>query len=246
MLCEGVVYFDDYTFPFVFAACSKLFAGFEGKQAHAQMVICPARFGTHSWNSLMDFYIKIGEMGLVVQRIFDEIENPDIVSWNCLIDGYVKLRPLDNARKVFDQMTHRDIVSWTMMLVGYANAGLLSDASSIFDEMPEQNVVSWSAMISAYVKAGRCKEALEQFKEMQVAEVKIDKITLTSVLTACASLGALEQGCWIHGYIDKHGIDVDAHLSTAASRSNILADGVKETPSPEKAFCALFFAPRRV
>ncbi|OVA16769.1 Pentatricopeptide repeat [Macleaya cordata] len=215
MLCEDFVYPDDFTFTFVFAACSKLSAVSEGKQAHAQMVKSPIRFGTHSWNSLMDFYVKIGEMGLVGRLLFDEIENPDVVSWNCLLDGYVKSGELENARKMFDEMSRRDIVSWTIMLVGYANAGLLSEASRLFDEMPEKNMVSWSAMISGYVNAGHCKEALDLFKDMQVAKVKTDKITMTSLLSACASLGAIEQGRWIHAYIDKNGIEVDAHLSTA-------------------------------
>ncbi|KAF9604577.1 hypothetical protein IFM89_008021 [Coptis chinensis] len=217
MVCEEecVLYPDDFTFTFVFAACSKLLGVFEGKQAHAQMVKCPVKFGTHSWNSLMDFYVKSGEMVSVVQRVFDGIENPDIVSWNSLLDGYVKSGRVDECTRVFDEMPCRDTVSWTMMLVGCVNAGLLSEARYVFDEMPERNVVSWSAMISGYVKDGCWKEALGLFKEMQVVGVLADKVMLTSVLSACASLGALDQGCWIHSYIDKHGIEVDAHLSTA-------------------------------
>ncbi|KAL5700890.1 hypothetical protein ACHQM5_026290 [Ranunculus cassubicifolius] len=217
MLCEEFVciYPDNFTFTFVLAACSKLFGVFEGKQVHAHMVKYPIRFGIHSWNSLMDFYVKIGETGAVVKRIFDDIENPDGVSWNCLLDGYVKSGSLDSATKVFDEMPQRDIFSWTSMLIGYANAGLLDEASRVFDRMPERNVVSWSAMIGGYVRSGCCKEALDLFKKMQKEGVKADKITLTSVLTACASLGAFDQGCWIHAYIDKHRIDVDAHLSTA-------------------------------
>ncbi|KAF8394664.1 hypothetical protein HHK36_020880 [Tetracentron sinense] len=215
MVCEDSVFPDDFTFTFVFSACSKLSSVSQGKQAHAQMIKTAFRFGTHSWNSLVDFYAKIGEMGLVGRRLFDEIENPDIVSWNCLLDGYVKSGELDHARTLFDEMPSRDIVSWTTMLVGYLNAGLLSEASHLFDEMPERNVVSWSTMIRGYVQLGSYREALGLLKEMQVAGIEMDKITVTTLLSLCAGVGALDQGRWVHAYIDKHGIGIDAHLSTA-------------------------------
>ncbi|KAJ6768527.1 PPR CONTAINING PLANT-LIKE PROTEIN [Salix koriyanagi] len=185
-----------------------------GKQAHAQMIKFPFEFGVHSWNSLLDFYGKVGEVGIVVRRVFDRIEGPDVVSWNCLINGYVKSGELDEARRVFDEMPERDVVSWTIMLVGYADAGFLSEASCLFDEMPKRNLVSWSALIKGYIQIGFYSKALELFKEMQVAKVKMDEVIVTTLLTACARLGALDQGRWLHMYIDKHGIKVDAHLST--------------------------------
>ncbi|XP_043710603.1 pentatricopeptide repeat-containing protein At5g66520-like [Telopea speciosissima] len=215
MLCEGSIFPDEFTFTFVFAACSKLSSVSEGKQAHAQMVKYPLRFGTQSWNSLLDFYAKIREMGSLGQRLFDQIEEPDIISWNCLLDGFVKSGELDAARAIFDVMPQRDTVSWTSMLVGFANAGLMSEASKLFDNMPERNLVSWSAMISACVQMGRYREGLDLFKQMQVAGIKTDKITMTTLLSACARLGALDQGQWFHAYIDKYMIEIDAHLSTA-------------------------------
>ncbi|KAJ8766393.1 hypothetical protein K2173_022452 [Erythroxylum novogranatense] len=215
MLCADCVYPDEFTFTFVFSACSKFGGVFEGKQAHAHMTKCHVKFGTHSWNSLMDFYVKIGEVGCVVRRLFDRIENPDIVSWNCLIDAYVKSGDLDEARRLFGEMPERDVVSWTTMLVGYVNNGLLSEASSLFDEMPERNLVSWTALINGYTQMGCYSKALDLFKEMQAAEVEMDEIILTTLLSACARLGALDQGHWLHMYVERNGIKVDAHLSTA-------------------------------
>ncbi|XP_042517013.1 pentatricopeptide repeat-containing protein At5g66520-like [Macadamia integrifolia] len=193
----------------------QLLAASEGKQAHAQMVKCPIRFRTQSWNSLLDFYAKIGEIGSLRKRLFDQIEEPDIISWNCLLDGFVKTGDLDAAREIFDVMPQRDTVSWTIMLVGHANAGLLSEAFQLFDNMPERNMVSWSAMISGCVQMGRYREGLDLFKKMLVAGIKTDKITMTTLLSACARLGALDQGQWIHTYIEKNMIEIDAHLSTA-------------------------------
>lgn len=62
---------------------------------------------------------------------------------------------------------------------------------------------------------GNYGRALDIFKEMQMAEVEMDQITITTLLSACAKLGALDQGRWLHTYLDKSGVKADAHLSTA-------------------------------
>ncbi|XP_038970939.1 pentatricopeptide repeat-containing protein At4g18840-like [Phoenix dactylifera] len=215
MVHEDLVLPDEFTYTFVLNACSKSPLISEGKQVHARMVKTSAWVSTHSWNSLMDFYMKTGEDIWRVRRILCSMHEPDIVSWNCFLDGYVKLGALDDARKFFDEMPQRDTVSWTTLLAGYVNAGLLEEACNLFDEMPERNMVSWSTMINGYARSGRYREALALFKEMQVSDVRVDKITLTTLLSACAGLGAFDQGRWIHAYIDKHGVEVDTHLCTA-------------------------------
>ncbi|KAJ0980591.1 hypothetical protein J5N97_008846 [Dioscorea zingiberensis] len=215
MLLLGAVEPDLYTYTFVCNACSKSMLVFEGKQVHARLVKSPTGVSPESWNSLMDFYLKIGEDVRRVRRIFDGMKDPCVVAWNCLLDGYVKLGGIEDARKLFDEMPERDTVSWTTMLVGYVNEGMLDEACRLFDEMPEKNMVSWSVMIKGFSRLGRYKEALDLFKEMQVLDIEIDKMTLTTLLSACAGLGALDQGCWIHAFIDKHGVEVDAHLCTA-------------------------------
>ncbi|WCJ23346.1 Pentatricopeptide repeat (PPR) superfamily protein [Euphorbia peplus] len=219
MVCDedNGVYPDDFTFTFVFSACSRSNSVFQGKQAHAQMIKLKSLvdFRVHSWNSLMDFYIKIGDLGFEIQRLFDRIEDPDVVSWNCLLKGYVKSGDLSSARKVFDEMPEKDVVSWTTLLVGYANAGFLSEAARVFSEMPEPNLISWTALINGYSQMGYYDKVLELFERMQMAKIEMDKITITTLLSACARLGGLDHGQWLCAYIDKHSIEIDAHLSTA-------------------------------
>ncbi|KAK9275123.1 hypothetical protein L1049_022382 [Liquidambar formosana] len=59
------------------------------------------------------------------------------------------------------------------------------------------------------------KDALLVFQDMLLEDVEPNQCTLTSVLTACAQLGALDQGRWVHGYIDRTNLQVNSTLGTA-------------------------------
>lgn len=208
---------DQFTFTFLLAACAKLRAVSEGRQTHAKMVkSAPETVGTHAKNSLMAFYAKVGGCGSPdLFRLFDDISHPDVVSWNTLLDGLAKLGDLKSARKVFVRMPRRDVVSWTTMLVVCAEAGLLDEACRLFDEMPVRNVVSWSAIICGFARQGFYKEALLLFQELQRSGIEADNVILTTLLSASANLGSLEHGRWLHGYVKKQRMAMDAHLSTA-------------------------------
>ncbi|XP_076926365.1 pentatricopeptide repeat-containing protein At2g29760, chloroplastic-like [Bidens hawaiensis] len=135
---------------------------------------------------------------------------------NALLDMYVKCGTVDNAQKLFGKMPEKDIVSWTTMLVGYAKSGHYVTARKHFESMPNQDIAAWNALISAYEQNGNPKEALNIFNELQVSnKAKPDDITLVSTLSACAQVGALDMGGWIHVYIKKHNIKLRCHLVTA-------------------------------
>ncbi|KAK3042758.1 hypothetical protein RJ639_000816 [Escallonia herrerae] len=99
-------------------------------------------------------------------------------------------------------MTERSVVSWNSMLAGFVRCVDFDGARRVFDQMPERNVVSWTTMVSGYAQNGRCKQALALFCEMQRARVELDQVTLVAALSACAEIGDLKMGRWIHAYID--------------------------------------------
>lgn len=134
---------------------------------------------------------------------------------NALLDMYVKCGDLKEAEELFERMEEKTMVSWTTMVMGYAKSGYLDVARKLFNAMPEKDVVPWNAMISAYVQAQRGKEALSLFHEMQAMNVDPDEVTMVSCLTACAQLGALDVGIWIHYYIEKHNLFQNVVLGTA-------------------------------
>lgn len=124
--------------------------------------------------------------------------DPYVVS--AFIEFYSASRDVHKAKVLFDKTTKKDVVMWTTMIDGYGKIGHVESARELFDEMPERNVVSWSAMMAAYSHVSDFKEVLALILEMQDEGVKPNDSILVTVLTACAQLGALTQGIWVHSY----------------------------------------------
>lgn len=123
---------------------------------------------------------------------------------NSLIEMYTRSDDLISARCLFDEMAERDVISWNMLITAHARLGQMRKARNMFNRMPERTVVSWTALISGYSSVGCYSDAVEVFSEMQSEGLEPDGISIVSVLPACAHLGALELGKWIHAFCSKH------------------------------------------
>ncbi|URE35915.1 PPR repeat [Musa troglodytarum] len=132
-----------------------------------------------------------------------------------LIRMYAQFGLLDAARRVYDELPDPDLVSRTAMLGALAAAGDIVLARELFDSMPRRDTIAWNAMIAGYSQVGRSREALELFSSMQSEGVRVSAATLVSVLTACAHLGALDQGRWVHAYVQRNRLRVTVTLGTA-------------------------------
>ncbi|XP_077210027.1 tetratricopeptide repeat (TPR)-like superfamily protein [Tasmannia lanceolata] len=86
----------------------------------------------------------------------------------------------------------------------YSKCGELKTARSLFDGIPQRDQVSWNVMIGGYTHLGHYKETLTLFRKMLLSAEEPNAVTFLSVLPACAYLGALDLGKWIHTYIDKN------------------------------------------
>jgi pentatricopeptide repeat protein len=103
-------------------------------------------------------------------------------------------------------MPRRDTAVYNALLSAYTRRGLLSKAEKLFGEMPERNVVSWTAMVSGYAQNGLHAEAVETFMEMwEGAGVQPNELTVTSVLPACAAVGAMGLGRKVEKYTKRKG-----------------------------------------
>ncbi|KAK2982045.1 hypothetical protein RJ640_017396 [Escallonia rubra] len=214
MLCNDISP-DKYTFTFVLKACSILRAIKEGELVHAHVIKSGDGFDdVFISNTLIHMYANCGHFD-TARKLLDDMSQRDVISWNAILSAYVDVGLVELARGLFDEMPERNLESWNFMISGYVGGGLVEEARRVFDEMPVRNVVSWNAMITGYAHAGGFDELLVLFEEMQKGNVKPDSYTLVNVLSACARVGALSQGEWVHVYIERNGIDISGFLATA-------------------------------
>ncbi|EEF37193.1 pentatricopeptide repeat-containing protein, putative [Ricinus communis] len=87
----------------------------------------------------------------------------------------------------------------------YARSGHLEEALFIFDGLPSRNEVSWNALIAGCARKGDQELAFSFFSKMLRENIQPTQFTYSIVLSACASIGSLEQGKWVHALLIKSG-----------------------------------------
>ncbi|KAE8057326.1 hypothetical protein FH972_014027 [Carpinus fangiana] len=117
----------------------------------------------------------------------------------------------------------------TALVDMYAKCGSIADARKGFDYLQEPDIVLWTSMIGGYVQNGENEGALNLYCRMQMEGIMPNELTMASVLKACSSLAALEQGKQIHADIIKHGfsleVPIGSALSTMYAKCGSLEDG---------------------
>lgn len=132
-----------------------------------------------------------------------------------LIFMYAELSCLSSCHRVFGEIPEPDLVSQTAMVSACAKCRDVRFARELFDIMPKRDPIAWNAMISGYAQSGKSKEALDLFHLMQMEGVRINEVSMVSVLSACTHLGALDQGRWAHAYIERNKLRMTVTLGTA-------------------------------
>lgn len=163
-----------------------------------------------SWNSLIGGYLRQGRLEEAIWLFSSIPHKRTAFSWNVMISGCTRAgRP----KLVLSLIQDDPEFSWsnsaiplTSLINLYAESGEIDAARRVFDCIRERDVVCWSAMVSGYVRSGRHVEGLTLFREMlrDDEKVKPDEVMMVSVVSACAHLGALDQGRWVHAFMRKN------------------------------------------
>ncbi|PQQ07993.1 pentatricopeptide repeat-containing protein [Prunus yedoensis var. nudiflora] len=101
---------------------------------------------------------------------------------------------------VLRQGMRLDIPAQNSLVSMYAKCARLEQSRAVFERIGKRDLVSWNAIVAGYAQNGHLREALVLFSEMRATLQKPDSLTVVSLLQACASLGALHQGKWIHNF----------------------------------------------
>ncbi|KAL7129277.1 hypothetical protein ABFS83_13G054800 [Erythranthe nasuta] len=227
---EGQVGIEPTIMTVIFESCGRNGRYKEGCQVHGLMSHLGFEFDVFLGNSIIAMYSKFGCIN-EARKLFDTIREKDVVSWNSLIYGYVQAGRVEEANELFEKMDSKDAVSWTTLITGFSNKGLTKKCIELFSKMPERDCVAWTALISGFINNEEHEEAILWFLKMIRNGIRPNPLTLSSLLSASASLAFLSLGQQLHSLVFKmeaeHDLSIQNSLISMYTKCGTVNDAHK-------------------
>ncbi|GKD52339.1 pentatricopeptide repeat-containing protein [Tanacetum coccineum] len=141
---------------------------------------------------------------------------PDALTCSFALKACARTLACNEAMQVHSQVVRHgfvgDVLLQTTLLDVYAKCGELDNACKLFDEMSVRDVTCWNAIIAGLAQGNRPDEALKLFKTMRDVGFKPNGITVLGALSACAQLGAVQQGENVYSYIRDQNLDMNEQV----------------------------------
>ncbi|KAK6157092.1 hypothetical protein DH2020_011340 [Rehmannia glutinosa] len=184
-----------------------------------------------TWNTIIRGFCQSSNphiaISLFVEMLVSSTVHPEKLTYPSVFKAYTHLGLAEDGAQLhgriiklgleFDPFIRNSIIHM------YANCGLLGNARKLFDENTDSDVVAWNSMVMGLAKCGQVEEAWgcslkcrPETRRLGIdMKIRPSEFTVVSILNACAKLGALEQGKWIHDYIKKNDIEMNVIVVTA-------------------------------
>ncbi|XP_061364402.1 pentatricopeptide repeat-containing protein At4g33990 [Gastrolobium bilobum] len=178
------------------------------------------RKNIYAWNSMLAAYVRCGRyceaMTCVNELLSISGPRPDFYTFPPVLKACAHL--VDGKKLhclVLKMGFEHDVFVAASLIHLYSRFGALDVAYKLFVDMPVRDVGSWNAMISGFCQNGNAVEALYVLNSMKVEGVKMDTVTVSSILPICALSNNILSGVLIHLYVIKHGLVADVFVSNA-------------------------------
>ncbi|XP_010501370.1 PREDICTED: pentatricopeptide repeat-containing protein At1g08070, chloroplastic [Camelina sativa] len=178
-----------------------------------------------SWNALISGYAETGyykeALGLFKEMKKTNVR-PDESTMVTVLSACAQSGSIELGRQVHSWIDDDHGFGSNLKIVNalidlYIKCGEVEAACGLFEGLSYKDVISWNTLIGGYTHLNLYKEALLLFQEMLRSGESPNDVTMLSILPACAHLGAIDIGRWIHVYIDKR-----VGLLSACSHSGML------------------------
>jgi pentatricopeptide repeat protein len=174
-----------------------------------------------SWTSMISAY----ENNMLPAKAVEtyklmELEGvlPDEITISCVLSACACLGRLDIGVKLHELANRTGFISYILvantLIDMYSKCKCIDKALDVFHSIPNKNVISWTSIILGLRINNRSFEALIFFRQMKLT-LKPNFVTLISVLSACARIGALMCGKEIHAHALRTGVGFQDFLPNA-------------------------------
>eukprot|EP01018_Ginkgo_biloba_P019690 Gb_04886 [translate_table: standard] len=175
-----------------------------------------------SWSTMLAGYAHSGHAS-EAWTLFHQMRGvdmiPNSVTMVAVLQACAQVTALQQGKWIHGYVIRNrfesDVFVGNSLIDMYAACQNIDNARKVFDKMSKRNVISWNSMIVGYTQSGHADEAFSLFNQMQLVDTKPDSVTMVSVLPACAHLGTLQNGKWMHGYIIKSGFEPDVSIANS-------------------------------
>jgi pentatricopeptide repeat protein len=213
-MCRNDIKSDVYTYCSVFNAIAALKLLRFGKEVHGMVLKSGLnmKFVSVS-NAIADTYAKCGSLE-DVRKVFDRMEERDIVSWTTLVTTYSQCSKWEEALAIFSQMREEGFIpnqfTLSSVLVACTGLGLLEYGHQVHSllckiGLDTDNCIE-SALIDMYAKCGSITEAHKVFERVS----NPDTITWTAVISGYAQHGLVEDALQLFRRMEHFGIKANA------------------------------------
>ncbi|KAJ7513862.1 hypothetical protein O6H91_23G017100 [Diphasiastrum complanatum] len=174
-----------------------------------------------SWSAMIAGYVHCGQ-GKRALELFERMQQaqvlPDSVTFLSVLTACAILSALPEGRHVHARIIHNkcesDVIVSNALIDMYAKCGSPENSCKVFNNMRSRNVISWNTMIVGYAKWGHGEKAFNLFSQMLRERVQPNSVTFVGVLIACTSIGALEEGRYIHAHAIRIGCQTEAFIAS--------------------------------
>jgi len=173
-----------------------------------------------TWNSMVAAYVRCGRyrdaMDCVSELLSNSGVRPDFYTFPPVLKACMSV--VDGEKMhcwVLKMGFEHDVYVAASLINLYSRFSVVDVAHKVFDDMPVRDVGSWNAMISGFLQNGKAAKALGVLGRMKVEGVKMDTVTVASVLPVCAQVNDVVCGMLVHLYVIKHGLESDVFVCNA-------------------------------
>lgn len=168
------------------------------------------------WNAMINGFAQTGQFGSALE-VFKEMGEEGVVPNKFTVTGVLSAMSMmgetNNGRAIHGfviKMGYDSVLAVMNALVDmYGKCKCLEDALEIFEMISEKDIFSWNSILCVHEQCGDHHGTLGLLDSMSRAGVKLDLVTVTTVLPACAHLAALMHGREIHSYMIINGLAKD-------------------------------------